>query len=224
MDLIDRIFRRKESLAKLEERYGIRYQDSTAAQFGAKRAYTQQEIRQIEMDKMPRRAVRAAAEPRKETAQGFTKAAYITQEQFDAICEDIEEGVPETDACRNHGTSHTQMRRRCKRDSEWEKRRIDAMAEGRPAYIAGLFAHATGLALGQRSDGNAKLLEKLLIVYHPDFDKLRSSKYEVSSGGPFQIEAIRELGLPDEQLYMLIQWLEIAEQKKLIELPRASSE
>ena len=54
MDLIDRIFRRKESLAKLEERYGIRYHDPQAEMFG-KRAYTQSEIRQIEQSKMPRR-------------------------------------------------------------------------------------------------------------------------------------------------------------------------
>jgi hypothetical protein len=54
MNLLGRILRRKDELTILEDRYGIRYHDRSAEQFGT-RAYSRLEIAQIERANMPRR-------------------------------------------------------------------------------------------------------------------------------------------------------------------------
>lgn len=56
------------------------------------------------------------------TSNGFTRAAYLTDETLQAIIDLIAEGTVEGQACREHGTSYTQFLSRVRKEPEWHKR------------------------------------------------------------------------------------------------------
>lgn len=65
------------------------------------------------------------------TRQGFTKAAFLTDDQIETVLTELAGGASPGKACRAAGTSFTQFLRRVKRDEALYKRYREAEDEGR---------------------------------------------------------------------------------------------
>lgn len=144
----------------------------------------------------------------KETAGGFTKAAYLTEEEIEGILERVTEGCPMTLACREFGTSTTQFHRRCRREPELEQRRLQALAEGREQYQELLRNEAFHQAFVEK---NYKALRDQMLMHLPEAQTLGIAKHLHAKLDPEELRAMaaRQLGeLNDEELAQVIALME----------------
>ncbi len=109
------------------------------------------------------------------TLQGFTKAAALTDQQITFILDAISEGADPVQACLDAGTSHGQFRKRCERDPAVGERAMEARLDGNPELLAkarSMFHYH----VFERKD--YKALRDFLLVYDPEWDKLRTQRFE----------------------------------------------
>jgi len=119
------------------------------------------------------------------TLQGYTKANALTAEQLDYIIGQITDGADPVQACLDAGTSHGQFRKRCERDDEIGQRAAQARVDGNPELLAkarSMFHYH----VFERKD--YKALKDFLMVYDPDWDKLRTQRFEVDHSVSGEIE------------------------------------
>ncbi len=110
------------------------------------------------------------------TALGFTKATHLTDDQIDQILSAISEGQDPVQACLDAGTSHGQFRKRCDRDTAVGERAMEARIDGNPELLAkarSMFHYH----VFERKD--YKALRDFLLVHDPDWEKLRTQRFEV---------------------------------------------
>lgn len=120
-----------------------------------------------------------------ETIQGYTKAAALTAEQIDYIIGQIADGHDPVQACLDAGTSHGQFRKRCERDHEVGQRATNARLEGNPELLAKARSMFHWHVFEKR---NYKALRDFLLVYDPEWDKLRTQRFEVDHNVSGEIE------------------------------------
>lgn len=152
----------------------------------------------------------------KTTSQGFTKAKHLTGEEIEGILDLVAEGCPMELACREYHTSTTQFTRRCRRDPELEKRRLDAITSGREPYQELVRSEVFHQAFVLK---NYKALRDLMLMHLPEAQTLGISKHLHANLDPeeFRAMAARQLGeLSDADLAAFI---EILERSKTGELP-----
>jgi hypothetical protein len=120
-----------------------------------------------------------------ETLQGFTKAAALTDEQIDLIVSQIAEGHDPVQACLEAGTSHGQFRKRCERDDEVGQRANEARLNGNPELLAKARSMFHWHVFEKK---NYKALRDFLLVHDPDWEKLRTQRFEVDHQVSGEIE------------------------------------
>jgi hypothetical protein len=119
------------------------------------------------------------------TLQGFTKASALTDEQIDFIIGAIAEGDDPVKACAEAGTSHGQFRKRCERDDDVGQRAAEARVRGNPE----LLQKARSLWLEHIFEKkNYKALQDYLMVYDPDWQKMRTQRFEIDHQVTGEIE------------------------------------
>jgi hypothetical protein len=119
------------------------------------------------------------------TLQGFTKAAALTDQQITFILDAISEGQDPVQACLDAGTSHGQFRKRCERDPQVGERATEARLDGNPELMAkarSMFHYH----VFERKD--YKALRDWLLVYDPDWDKMRTSRFEIDHSGTVEVD------------------------------------
>jgi hypothetical protein len=111
------------------------------------------------------------------TLQGYTKANSLTAEQIDQIITAISEGHDPVQACLDAGTSHGQFKKRCERDQAVGERAMQARLDGNPELLAKARSLFHWHVFEKR---DYKALKDWLLVYDPDWDKLRTQRFEVN--------------------------------------------
>ena len=119
------------------------------------------------------------------TIQGFTKAAALTDEQIDLIVTAISEGHDPVQACAEAGTSHGQFRKRCERDETVGRRAAEARVNGNPELLARARSIFHWHVFEKK---NYAALKDFLMVYDPDWDKLRTQRFQVDHNVSGEIE------------------------------------
>jgi len=132
------------------------------------------------------------ADPKRETAQGYTKAKYLTEETIENIISDVEEGKPSFLACQHNGTSSTQFGRRMRQDVELMRRFHKAAEEGKEAQRENLW----GALWKAVEEGNYKAVRDMAIVLLPEWKIHLSHKLEVGNvdGEAFRMAALAQYG------------------------------
>jgi hypothetical protein len=166
-----------------------------------------------------------AAQPQTTTPSGYTKADYLTDDQLDQIIEAIANGLDPVQACLDAGTSHSQFRRRCDRDHKVGERAQNARLDGKPELIARARSEFHYHVFERR---DYKAVKDFLMVYDPDWEKMRTQRFEVGNipGQALIVAAQQAFGdLTDAQLEAKIRLLEAQkeDEHKLIELPLKAS-
>lgn len=110
------------------------------------------------------------------TLQGFTKAAALSGDQIDQILGAISEGQDPVQACLDAGTSHGQFKKRCERDDQVGERATHARLEGNPELLMKARSMFHWHVFEKRS---YPALKDWLMVYDPDWDKMRTQRFEV---------------------------------------------
>lgn len=164
--------------------------------------------------------------PQTTTPQGYTKADYLTDSQIDWIVDQIASGINPVTACAEAGTSHSQFRRRCRRDPIVNQRAQQAREEGHPELIERV-RHERDYHIFVRHD--YKAVKDFLMIYDPDWEKLRIQRFEIGNvpGEQFVLAAKAAFGdLTLEEIEARIRLLETREkdQHPVYELPRAVEE
>ena len=154
--------------------------------------------------------------PNQQTAQGYTKAKYLTEEQIEGIIALLEEGELIHDATRKFGTSSSQWWRRTRREPELERRSIAAFEEGKRAQQGEI----NSMVWRSAREGNAKMIEKLAIVMLPEWrEALTTSRLQVGNidGEAFKMAALQQFGasLSDKDLETMIEIMERATQGEI---------
>jgi len=119
------------------------------------------------------------------TIQGFTKAAALTGDQIDFILTAISEGHDPVQACIEAGTSHGQFRKRCERDDTVGQRATEARLNGNPELLAKARSMFHWHVFEKK---DYKALRDFLLVHDPDWDKLRTQRFEVDHQVTGEIE------------------------------------
>jgi hypothetical protein len=153
------------------------------------------------------------------TIQGFTKANALTADQIDKIIGAISEGMDPVQACLDAGTSHGQFRKRCERDPDVGQRADHARVEGNPELLArarSLFHEHVFVKK------NYKALKDFLMVYDPDWEKLRTQRFEVDHSVSGEIQ--HRLAQYTKEELETIRQAELArlEEHPVLELPEKS--
>jgi hypothetical protein len=165
--------------------------------------------------------------PSEKTAQGFTRAKYITAEDKETFLDAVREGVPLHDAARLAGTSTTQITRLSKREPEFAQQIQEAMREGRPNYDEQIRAGVHHQAFKLE---NYKAVRDLALIYLSEWEALRTQRFGVEIGNmggeAFKLAAIEQFkDLPPAVVSQIIDLIESGQEElkqgQLIELPRA---
>lgn len=119
------------------------------------------------------------------TIQGYTKAAALTDDQIDYIVTQIAEGADPVQACLDAGTSHGQFRKRCERDQAVGERASEARLAGNPELLAKARSVFHWHVFEKK---DYKALRDFLLVHDPDWDKLRTQRFEVDHQVTGEIE------------------------------------
>jgi hypothetical protein len=119
------------------------------------------------------------------TIQGFTKAAALSDDQIDLILAAISEGHDPVQACIEAGTSHGQFRKRCERDDTVGQRATEARLNGNPELLAKARSMFHWHVFEKK---DYKALRDFLLVHDPDWDKLRTQRFEVDHQVTGEIE------------------------------------
>ena len=119
------------------------------------------------------------------TIQGYTKAAALTADQIDYIVSQIADGHDPVQACLDAGTSHGQFRKRCERDETVGERASEARLAGNPELLAKARSMFHWHVFEKK---NYKALRDFLLVHDPDWDKLRTQRFEVDHQVTGEIE------------------------------------
>jgi hypothetical protein len=150
-----------------------------------------------------------AAQPSTRTLSGHVKAHYLTDDMLAEFCEQVELGVPMSEAAERlePKTSLTQILRRTNRDSEFANRLAEAKTIGYPVLQDRLRARAIQMAMG----GDYRALRDQLIVHVPEFKKLLTTRHEISGPEGQAIKLLAQQALPElppEKLDELIEYYE----------------
>ena len=124
--------------------------------------------------------------PMKTTPRGFTRWMYLTDDDKATFLEMVTIGVPNELAASEIHTSLHQIRLLARNDHDFGHAYQDALAEGQPHFHELLRAEYFKQALKEH---NLQALRDLAIVHLPEFEKLRTSKHELSGpgGAPIQV-------------------------------------
>ena len=158
------------------------------------------------------------------TASGFTKSKYLSDEQIEGILDELSNGIPKAEAARRHETSWTQFKFRFEREPELEAQVEQAISVGQPAFQEML--RATGY-WHVFVDKNYRAWRDWAMVHLPEFESLRTQRFEHSVTGTVQLqEATREAfkDLTSEEIKERIKLLEAAkDEHPVIDLPAKSA-
>lgn len=159
-------------------------------------------------------------EPSKTTLQGHTRAKYLTDEQIECFLDCLLDGKTAQEAAEEAGSSLTQFRMRYEREPELEARVKQAVQEGTPNFRDRLRQVGHWHVFHDR---NYKAWRDWAMVHLPEFEVLRTQKFEHTVSGSVQLEAAaREAfaGLSNEELEARIKYLESQkEEHPVIEIP-----
>ena len=160
-----------------------------------------------------------ASEPLTTTPQGFTKAAYLTAEQIEAYIDALREGKSPAEAADLGGSSQSQFRMRYNREPELKQRVDAAMEEGLPAYRDRLRSVRDWHIF---EDKNYKAWRDTAMVVLPEYEVLRTTRFEHSHSGTIELEA-KLASYTTEELRAILALEEAkAEEHPVLELPQKS--
>lgn len=165
--------------------------------------------------------------PRTDTRAGFTKAAYLTDDQIDQILEAIAEGEPVNKACRDAGTSGTQFKHRRHNDPELTERYERALESQQPAQQEALRAEWWHQIFVEH---NWKALHAAIITRLPEGASLRTSRLEVGNVPGEKLLVQHEAAfaeafknLPTQELERRVRLLEQSDEHPVLELGPGNS-
>lgn len=127
-----------------------------------------------------------STQPSTTTPQGFTKAKYLTAEQIEAYVEALREGKSPAEAAEFAGSSQSQFRMRYNREPELKQRVEQALEEGLPAYRDRLRSVRDWHIF---EDKNYKAWRDTAMVVLPEYEVLRTTRFEHSHSGTIELEA-----------------------------------
>jgi hypothetical protein len=157
--------------------------------------------------------------PSTTTPQGFTKAKYLTDQQIDTYIEALREGKSLAEAADLGGSSQSQFRTRCTREPELKQRVEQAMEEGLPAYRDRLRSVRDWHIF---EDKNYKAWRDTAMVVLPEYEVLRTTRFEHSHSGTIELEA-KLAQYSTEELRAILALEEArAEEHPVLELPQKS--
>jgi len=156
------------------------------------------------------------APPNVVTARGYTKARYITPEQIEQFLELVTGGEAPDLAAKEIGTSLRQLETRMGQDPEFSANYKEALKVGYPMFQEALRGEYVRQAL---KNGNQQALRDLAMVHLEEFDKLRTSKHEITgrNGAAIQFLTARLPDLPPEIVQTLIDQLEDKKKRQEID-------
>ena len=152
------------------------------------------------------------------TLQGHTKAKYITDDQIEQFIEGLHEGKTPQEAALDAGSSLTQFRWRYEKEPALEERVKQAVADGRITFMERLRAM---LHWHLFVDKNPKLLRDALMVYDPDFQVLRTQRFEHTHTATLEIEQ-KLAQYSTEELKAILRLEEAKDQHPVLEIPPKS--
>jgi uncharacterized protein YejL (UPF0352 family) len=158
--------------------------------------------------------------PSQVTAQGFTKSKYLSDEQITGILDELVNGIPKQEAAQRNGTSWTQFKFRFEREPELAAQVEEAVAIGRPAFQELLRREHWWHAF-ERKD--YKALRDLMMINLPDWEIMRTSRFEHTHSGTVEIEA-KLAQYTDDQLRAILaaEKAKALDEHPVIELPEKS--
>ena len=157
-------------------------------------------------------------EPSRETAQGFTKAKYLTEEQIEGIIEALAEGVPKQQAALKNETSWTQFKFRYERDPELKAQVEEAIEVGKPAFQEML--RQTGY-WHVFVDKNYKAWKDWAMIHLPEFEALRTQRFEHAHSGVVEIEAkLAQYTTEELEAILAAERAKMLDEHPVIELPQ----
>lgn len=124
-------------------------------------------------------------QPQTTTLQGYTRAKYLTDDQLGQILDAMASGTDAVTACLEAGTSHTQFRKRYKSDPDLEGRVIAARAEGDSEFNEIIRHELRWHALVKK---DYKALRDLAMIHLPEWDIMRTQRFEHAHTGTVDIE------------------------------------
>lgn len=144
-----------------------------------------------------------------ETACGYTKSLYLSNDQLEQFLEFVRDGVMASAAAKqlDPPTSITQIHRRTKQDPDFAEAFREAKDEGYAAYKEDLRAEATRQAFA----GDYRALKDQMMIHLEEARALMTSRHEVTGidGGAIRMLAERHFAdLPPEMLDEMIRTLE----------------
>lgn len=158
-------------------------------------------------------------EPSTTTLQGHTKAKYLTDDQIDLFVEGLAEGKSPQEAALEAGSSHSQFRMRYQREPELNARVQQAVEDGLPAYRDRLRATRDWHIF---EDKNYKAWRDTAMVVLPEYEVLRTTRFEHSHSGTIELEAKLQQYSKEELKAILALEEARAEEHPVLELPQKS--
>jgi hypothetical protein len=161
---------------------------------------------------------RPAATPRTTTEQGFTRAKYISKEDWVEFLDRVRAGVPRDKAARDVGTSLSQMHTYASRSAGRTVELDEAYTIGLPHFKEALRARAYELAM----EGNYSALRDLAVVHLDEYAVLQTKRHEIGGigGGALKVWVDQVFpNLPPEMLDGLIRELEQQQPQEQKQLP-----
>lgn len=136
-----------------------------------------------------------AAQPRTTTLSGNIKAMYLTEEMLDGFLEEVENGVPISEACAHiqPRTTLSQINRRAHRDPVFADKYAEARKVGYPIFQE----RVRGKVVEAAFDGEYRALRDLATIHLPEFQQLMTRKHEITNMTSVDIRLFAERVLPD---------------------------
>lgn len=157
-----------------------------------------------------------AAPPRTTTLSGNVKAMYLTEEMLDGFLEDVENGIPISEACQriHPKTTLSQINRRAHRDTAFAERYAEARKIGYPIFQERLRSKVVETGF----DGDYRALRDLATIHLPEFQQLLTKRHEITNMTSVDIRLFAERVLPDLPSAVIDQMI-IELEKRVVDPP-----